>query len=82
VTKSSPKKFSRFFALYDYGKGGLWVMISAESAEQIRDKYPMLRVFDGEPPMLDSTAIEALHRAGVQRIEDAPIGWLADLECR
>lgn len=82
MTKSSPTKLSHFFALYDYGQGGLWVVIAAESADQIRDKYPTLRVFDGIPPMLDSAGIEAVRRAGVQHIDDVPTGWLANVECR
>jgi len=68
-----------YFALYDYGQGGLWVVIAAGSVEQIRRKYPMLQVFDGEPPMLDSAAIAAIRRAGVQDIDAPPTGWLADM---
>ena len=82
MTQSSPEKLSRFFALYDYGQGGLWVVIAAESADQIRNKYPTLRVFDGVPPMLDSAATELVRRAGVQHIDDVPTGWLAALEHR
>jgi hypothetical protein len=68
-----------FFALYDYGQGGLWVILAAESAELIRSKYPMLHVFEGEPPMLDPAAITAIRRTGVQDIDAVPTGWLADL---
>jgi hypothetical protein len=71
-----------FLALFDYGQGSLWVIFAAESAEQIRSKYPMLRVFEGEPPMLDSAAIAAIRQAGVQDINDSPNGWLADLGTR
>ena len=73
---------NQYFALYDYGQGGLWVIFAAESAEQIRGKYPMLQVFAGEPPMLDSAAIAAIRQAGVQDINDSLKGWLADLETR
>lgn len=68
-----------FFAMYDYGQGGLWVILAAESAEQIRSKYPTLQVFEGEPPMLDSAAIASIRRAGIQDINDPPAGWLADM---
>ena len=71
---------NQYFALHDYGQGGLWVIFAAESAEQIRSKYPTLQVFEGEPPMLDSAAIAAIRRAGVQDLNDSPMGWLADLE--
>jgi hypothetical protein len=68
-----------YFALYDYGQGGLWVIIAANSAEQIRARYPMLQVFEGEPPTLDSAAIAAIRQAGTQDIDDVPRGWLTDL---
>ena len=68
-----------YFALYDYGQGGLWVILVADSPEQIRAKYPMLQVYEGEPPTLDSAAIAAIRRTGTQDIDDAPRGWLMHL---
>ena len=73
---------NEYFALYDYGQGGLWVILAADSPEQIRAKYPMLQVYEGEPPTLDSAAIAAIRQAGTQDIDDAPHGWLMDLETR
>jgi len=70
---------NQYFVLYDYGQGGLWVILAAESAEQIRSKYPMLQVFEGEPPMLDAAAIAAIRAHGIQHIDEAPTGWLANL---
>lgn len=71
-----------FFALYDYGQGGLWVILRAESAEQIRRKYPELEVFEGLPPMLDESTLSVVRGAGVRDIDDPPDGWLADLPAR
>lgn len=73
------KTTHQYFVLYDYGQGGAWVIIAAASAEQIRGKYPMLRVFEDTPPMLDSVTVAAIRDAGVQHINEAPTGWLADL---
>lgn len=73
---------STHFALYDYGQGGLWVVFAADSAQQIPKKYPMLQVFDGEPPELGAANIAAVRKAGVQNIDAAPVGWLADLPPR
>ena len=73
---------NQYFALHDCGHGGLWVIFAADSAEQIRAKYPVLQVFEGEPPMLDSAAIAAIRQAGVRDINDSPDGWLADLGTR
>lgn len=68
-----------FFSLYDYGQGGLWVIIRADSAAQVRDKHPQLEVFEGVPPMLDDATVAIIRRAGVQDIDEPPTGWLADL---
>ncbi len=68
-----------FFALYDYGQGGLWVVIRADSVAQIRNRYPQLDVFEGVPPMLDDATVEVIRRANVQDIDEPPTGWLADL---
>lgn len=77
-----PSTKSEFFALYDYGHGGLWVILTARSAAEIGDRYPMLQVFDSEPPMLDPAAIAAIRRAGVMDIDDLHTGWLEELGVR
>lgn len=38
-----------FLTCYDYGMGGIWQYIVADSREQITSKYPQLTVFS-EPP--------------------------------
>lgn len=68
-----------FFSLYDYGQGGLWVIIRADSAAQIRDRYPQLEVFEGTPSMLDDATVAIIRRVGVHDIEEPATGWLADL---
>jgi len=68
-----------FFVVYDYGQGGLWAILRAESAEQVRRKYPGVEAFEGPPPMLDDATASSIRRAGVRDIDDPPGGWLADL---
>ena len=68
-----------FIGMYDYGQGGLWVVIRAESATQVRQKYPQLQVFEGTPPMLDEAALAVVRSKGVQDIDAPPSGWLAEL---
>lgn len=70
---------NEFFALYDYGQGGLWVIVRADSVAQIRNKYPQLEVFEGVPPMLDDATVAIIRRSGVYDINEPPTGWLADL---
>lgn len=70
-----------FFVLYDYGQGGLWAILAADSAEQIRRRFPQVQVFDGAPPMLGPGAVAAIRKAGVQSLDGGPLqGWLANLE--
>jgi hypothetical protein len=40
---------AQFLACYDYGTGGVWLYIEAESAAQLVERYPALTVVD-EPP--------------------------------
>jgi hypothetical protein len=39
-----------FLVVYDYETGGAWAFILAESAEQIRDLMPELKIVTGRPP--------------------------------
>ena len=68
-----------FWVLYDYGQGGLWAILHADSAGQVRARYPQLQVFDGPPPSLDAAAVESIRRQGARDIDDPPSGWLAEL---
>ena len=68
-----------FWSLYNYGQGGLWVVIRAESAAQVRERYPQLEVFEEIPAMLDESTVMTIRRSAVQDIDEPPTGWLADL---
>ncbi len=68
-----------FWVLYDYGQGGLWGVIAADSAAQVRAIYPQLQVFDTPPPTLDDAARQRIIAAGSQDIADPPAGWLKEL---
>ena len=68
-----------FFVLHDYGQGGLWAILRAESAEQVRRNFTGVEVFEGRPPMLDDATVAAIRRGGVRDIDDPPGGWLAEL---
>ena len=65
-----------FLAVYDYGQGGIWVVIDARSANEIESVYPELKVVLHRPPWLsdaDMARIEQKFHFDV----DAPAGWLA-----
>jgi hypothetical protein len=42
----------RFLTVHDYGTGGVWQYIYAESEEAIMRKYPLLEVVHTEPQWL------------------------------
>jgi hypothetical protein len=41
-----------FLVCFDYGTGGIWGLVDALSADQIRALYPHLAVVDEDPPWL------------------------------
>ena len=75
-------RMKEYFVLYDYGQGGLWAVIYAESAQRIKDRYPQLQVFDHPPETLSSDLIADIRRTSVFDIHDSPAGWLSDLAVR
>ena len=39
--------------VYDYGQGGVWTWIRAESADAVRRLYPELQIIEGPPTWVD-----------------------------
>ena len=65
-----------FLVAYDYGMGGVWAFVSADTDEEILKRYPQLQVFNEIPKELDSETVKKLERCDLY----APTGWLALLE--
>ena len=59
----------RFLTVYDYGTGGVWQWITANSAAEITEKYPALVVVPETPKWM--TELEAREVCEYD-IEDAP----------
>lgn len=68
-----------FFAVDDYGQGGVWIAIQATSGEAIKRKYPELDVFDEPPPFLTSDVIERTRLNRTYDVDDEPTGYLATI---
>jgi hypothetical protein len=72
----------RHLVVYDYGMGGIWLHIHAESAEQIERRWPSLKVVrPGDPDWLTPERFrEAENWPGPEMEFDInqPTGWLAD----
>ncbi len=41
---------AQFLACYDYGTGGVWLYLEAESAADLVARYPALTMIDNQPP--------------------------------
>jgi hypothetical protein len=65
-----------FLTVYDYGQGGVWQRITAESAEEIVQRYPELTVLSERPTWM-TAADEAETR--VLGIDDQDDPFLASL---
>lgn len=68
-----------FFTVDDYGQGGIWLVIRAESADAIKEKYPELDVFDEPPEFLTSDVVERTRAKRSYDLDDEPTGYLADI---
>jgi len=70
-----------FFVLHDYGQGGLWAIVLASSAEQVRQRFRTLQVFDAPPRTLSAEAVASIRALPPQSIDARPIqGWLAEFD--
>jgi hypothetical protein len=69
-----------FLVGYDYGQGGLWAIVRAETAEQIRARYPQVAVYSEPPTTLDAATLTTVRSTPAVDVDDPPTGWLADLE--
>ena len=69
----------RFLTVHDYGTGGIWQYITADSPEQIKAKYPKLTVFTEPPSWWKDRPLTNLD---THDIDDAPTEWLRTMTVR
>jgi hypothetical protein len=67
-----------FLACYDYGQGGVWLYIQADSPDEIRRNYPKLTVFEAPPPFW-TDELEALAKRHDPAVSQDWAVWLAKL---
>jgi hypothetical protein len=65
-----------FLAGYDYGMGGVWVVINARSPEEIVQKYPQLKVVAERPGWMTDDNYKTIAANRTFDIDDPPTGWL------
>jgi hypothetical protein len=67
-----------FLVVYDYGQGGIWAMVRAQSKRQIEQRFPELRVHLRRPGWMTADYEESIRRRSSLDI-DQPRGLLAQL---
>lgn len=65
-----------FLVVYDYGQGGLWAIVTARFAEEIKAKFPVLSIVDERPEWMDEPAYERVASSNSFDVDGAPPEWL------
>jgi hypothetical protein len=66
----------KYLAVYDYGMGGIWTVISANSKGDIAEKYPMLEAVDAPPSWMSTVEYDRIAATRSFDIDDDPPDWL------
>jgi hypothetical protein len=70
---------TEFLAVYDYGTGGVWVYLLADSAAQIHECFPEFRVVSDRPNWLTDEEDRRLRERMTIDIDDTENPFLAAL---
>jgi hypothetical protein len=65
-----------YLVVYDYGMGGVWAIVYADSADSITTRYPELTIVDSRPAWMTH---EQFARLAQHDIDAEPAGLLQDL---
>ena len=68
-----------YLACYDYGTGGVWVYLVADSAAQIRERFPELQLVTDRPGWLTDEQDRILRERMTIDIDDTDNPFLAAL---
>jgi len=65
-----------FLVCHDYGMGGNWAVIHADSEARLVQKYPWLKVLGKKPSWMSSQEYDSILSTQAFDVDDAPTGWL------
>jgi hypothetical protein len=65
--------------VYDYGQGGVWLVLLADSEDQITDRYPELQIVENPPPSMSKDELEGIRARRTLDIDDETDPFLASL---
>ncbi len=73
-----------YLAVYNYGQGGIWLLLEGSSFAEAKAAFPQLTVFETRPEWM-SAADEAAYRERCEKhgfrwnVHSTPTGWLKEL---
>jgi len=68
-----------FLTVYDYGQGGVWRVLLAESADEVASKYPELKVLTKPPTWMTAELLHDIEADSTRDIDDQDDPFLASL---
>lgn len=71
------RTMTEYLVVYDYGQGGVWAVVRAESPADIRARFPELTVVAKQPAWMSDSNLAELRNASLD--VNQPTGLLADI---
>ncbi|WP_341910167.1 hypothetical protein [Ferrovibrio terrae] len=69
-----------FLVAYDFGTGGLWAILNAESKDQITKRFPDLTILEQRPDSMSETDYGRITAQETYALSGPLPQWLADLD--
>ena len=66
----------KFLVVYDYGMGGVWAFVSANSKADIVGRFPELKVIETPPATMSREELLEIERTSSFDIDEDPPKWL------
>src|SRR5262245_21451791 len=71
-----------FLCVDDYGQGGIWYLVLADSGEQIKNKLLSLTGVESRPQWMDDARFERIREQRTLDIDNLPKDGILDLAIR
>ena len=75
---NQPMKRS-FLTVYDYGQGGVWLVLLAESRDEVETKYPELTVVENPPASMSDDELTRIKERRTLDVDDMVDPFLKSL---
>ncbi len=59
-----------FLCVDDYGQGGIWYLVLAESPEQVKERLPFLTLVEKRPTWMDDASYERMKEQRTIDVDD------------